>query len=190
MDIIISNIRPNLTKTVPRFFFAFLLVLLFSGLSACRSSRKSQKNDMVTEMTIEKPGKKKDKGNSMGEKIVKEALTWQGTPYGYGRNVKGVSTDCSGMVMVVYEKVASIKLPRNSAQQADFCRELKAKDVKAGDLVFFATGKDITKISHVGIMIDDVRFVHASASKGVILSDMETPYYIRTFKKYGRVPME
>lgn len=54
--------------------------------------------------------------------------------------------------------------------------------------MFFATGHDPEKISHVGIMIDDVCFVHASTKKGVIVSRIDTPYYIRTFIMFGRVP--
>ncbi|MDE7347852.1 MAG: C40 family peptidase [Muribaculaceae bacterium] len=119
---------------------------------------------------------------------MEEALTWKGTPYGYGRAEKGKASDCSGMVMSVYEKVTGIKLPRNSAQQQDFCKHLKKKEVKIGDLCFFATGKDPDKTSHVGIMIDEKNFIHASTSKGVVVSDISQPYYVRTFKGYGRVP--
>ncbi len=87
-----------------------------------------------------------------------------------------------------YEKVTGIKLPRNSAQQKEFCNSLRKGDVLPGDLVFFATGKDPEKVSHVGIMIDDNRFIHASSSKGVVVSDASQPYYQRTFKGFGRVP--
>lgn len=121
-------------------------------------------------------------------KIVEEALKWKGTPYAYARAERGVATDCSGLVMTVYEKVAGIKLPRNSAQQRDFCNPVRSRDVKMGDLVFFATGKDPDKVSHVGIMVDDVNFVHASASKGVVVSNATASYYQRTFKGFGRVP--
>ena len=92
------------------------------------------------------------------------------------------------MVYVLYLDIANIKLPRNSAKQAEFCEEIKEKNIKPGDLVFFATGKDPKKVSHVGIMVDDIKFVHASGSKGVIMSEMTTNYYQRTFIKYGRVP--
>ena len=90
------------------------------------------------------------------------------------------------MGLKVYEKATGIKLPRNSAKQAEFCRELKGKDVKVGDLAFFATGKDPKKISHVGIMINDKEFIHASTRKGVVISDITTPYYERTFIMFGR----
>lgn len=122
------------------------------------------------------------------QRIVDEARTWLGTPYAYARADKGRGTDCSGLVMRVYEDVAGHKLPRNSAKQAEFCERLEPEQVAVGDLVFFATGKDADRVSHVGIVIDDTQFIHASASRGVVISDMTTPYYRRTFKMFGRVP--
>lgn len=120
--------------------------------------------------------------------IVEEAYTWLGTPYKYAHQEKGKGTDCSGMVMVVYEEVTGEKLPRNSAKQAEYCIETTADEVDTGDLIFFATGKDKDRISHVGIVLDNTSFIHASASKGVVVSDFTTDYYQRTFRKFGRVP--
>lgn len=119
--------------------------------------------------------------------LVKAALKWEGVAYryaGYDRS----GTDCSGMVLTLYEQTANIKLPRNSAKQAEFCKKIRAKDVRPGDLVFFATGKDPDKISHVGIILNDRDFIHASSSKGVVISKLDAPYYQRTFKMFGRVP--
>lgn len=175
--------------------FSLLLAIAFSmmSLSSCRSAKKADSSYYDTQIENVKRGRhKKDKagieGSKTGKKIVKEAEGWLGTPYGYGRAEKGVACDCSGMVVTVYEKVTGIKLPRNSAQQKEFCKELKKKDVRVGDLCFFATGKDEDKVSHVGIMVDENNFIHASASKGVVVSDITQPYYVRTFKGYGRVP--
>ena len=171
-----------------------ILVACFSvmaGVTSCKSHKKSKKEDLVIvdDMISVKTKKQKNKEyNALRKQIADESKTWIGTPYGYGHCEKGVATDCSGLVIVVYEQIAKIKLPRNSAEQADFCEDLKEKNIEPGDLVFFATGKDKKKVSHVGVMIDAVKFVHASASKGVIMSEMTTPYYQRTFIKYGRVP--
>lgn len=167
-------------------------VLLAVGLicillaSSCKSHKKvTEKNDaIIMESMIRYPGK------DLGKRIAEESITWIGTPYGYGCSEKGVATDCSGLVLMVYKEIAEVKLPRNSAQQAEFCNNLKEKEVHPGDLVFFATGKDKEKISHVGVMIDSESFVHASSSKGVILSEIKTPYYQRTFIKFGRVPTD
>lgn len=177
-------------KHINKIFSFFFMVLMLWSLSSCKSRKPVESyDDIYIGETIGGKGKDK-KGKTMGHKIANESLTWVGTPYKYGRSDKGVATDCSGLVLVVYQEVANIKLPRNSAQQAEFCKELKAKDIMPGDLVFFATGKDKKKVSHVGVMIDESKFVHASSSKGVIVSDMSGSYYQKTFIKFGRVPVK
>lgn len=122
-----------------------------------------------------------------GDKIIEEAMTWLDTPYCYAAAEKGVGTDCSGMVLRVYEVVTGIKIPRNSAKQAEFCDSIGVNNLKIGDLAFFATGKDPRRISHVGIMIDSRRFIHTSTSKGVLISEIDSPYYRRTFRMFGHI---
>lgn len=163
------------------------ILFLVISLSSCHSKKKIQNDFNKAEIEVVKSELKTMKGGTE-KKIIEEALSWLGTPYRYGGSEKGKGTDCSGMVWMIFKNIADIKLPRNSAQQADFCKKLKKSGVKPGDLVFFATGKDASKISHVGIMLDNERFIHASTSKGVVISEVSTPYYQRTFKKYGRVP--
>lgn len=166
-------------------------LIAVATLTACHSSKKSgsshyqsQTDRLDTDYGI---GKKHKKISAERKRIVEEARTWLGTPYAYAHAEKGIATDCSGMVLKVYEKVIGITLPRNSAKQAEYCKHIKRKDIKTGDLVFFATGKDPDKISHVGIMLDEANFIHASSSKGVVVSSIDTPYYIRTFRGFGRV---
>ncbi|MDE7462198.1 MAG: C40 family peptidase [Muribaculaceae bacterium] len=122
------------------------------------------------------------------KRIVEEACDWIGTPYKYAGAEKYVGADCSGMVLRVYESVTSIKLPRNSAKQSEFCKSLKRSEVKPGDLVFFATGKSPDRISHVGIMIDEDAFVHSSTKRGVVIASVSSPYFQKTFMGFGRVP--
>ncbi|MBD5194174.1 MAG: C40 family peptidase [Bacteroidales bacterium] len=128
------------------------------------------------------------KGNKVQREILEEANKWLGTPYKYAASRKGVGTDCSGMVLKVYESVIGELLPRNSAKQAEYCIPINSDEVQLGDLVFFATGKDPNKISHVGIIIDEDNFIHASSSKGVVISSLSSNYYQRTFKQFGRTP--
>lgn len=183
-------------RKIHHIFIIFLTSLSLIALSSCRSSKKSKSEFYDAQIEKLNNGKKDndkngnhDKGvSSERKKIIKEANTWLGTPYGYGKAQKGVACDCSGMVMSVYEKVTGVKLPRNSAKQSEFCKKIRKKDVLPADLCFFATGKDPNKISHVGIMIDDKKFIHASTSKGVVISDITQPYYVRTFICFGRVP--
>lgn len=117
--------------------------------------------------------------------LLKEASSWLGTPYRYGGTDKG-GVDCSGLVSQVYKSALSIKLPRNSKAQSDYCTPTPKGELVPGDLLFFATGKG-KNVSHVGIFIGDNRMIHSSASKGVIISDINADYYTRTFTGSGRV---
>lgn len=181
-------------KRILHYIYSLLAILLVMvSFSSCHSSKKTSQNSgkgntgIFLPSEVEKKGEWYKKASAIRKQIVDEAYTWLGTPYAYACSEKGVATDCSGMVLQVYEKIVGVKLPRNSAKQAEFCKIIPRKEVVIGDLVFFATGKNEEKISHVGIMIDDKNFIHASASKGVVISDMTQPYYVRTFKGFGRV---
>lgn len=162
-----------------------LAAIWTATLTSCHSSKKagSDAGGPVTVETIHVGN-----GDKWGRKVAEEALTWVGTPYKYAGCDKKDGTDCSGMVMRVYEDVTGSKIPRNSAKQAEFCYKLDTNKAETGDLVFFATGKDPNKISHVGILVDDNRFVHASSSKGVVVSELSQPYYRQRLLMFGRVP--
>ena len=168
-----------------RVYYLFLPVFSLLLLASCHSSKsvtnKAHSGYDRTEIHV-------GKGNSFQHRLIEEAYTWMGTPYKYAGLSKGKGVDCSGMVMRVYEDVAGRKLPRNSARQAEWCETIDAKDIEMGDLVFFATGKDPDRVSHVGMIVDDDSFIHASSSKGVVVSKLSNPYYMRTFIKFGRVP--
>ncbi len=118
--------------------------------------------------------------------LVDEARSWLGTPYKYGGNDRR-GVDCSGLVLQVYSKALDISVPRNSRAQKDFCAPASKNSLTPGDLVFFATGKDKKRVSHVGIFVGENRMIHASASRGVIVSDLSEGYYSRTFAGAGYV---
>ncbi|MCM1517849.1 MAG: NlpC/P60 family protein [Pseudoflavonifractor sp.] len=118
--------------------------------------------------------------------VVKEAHRWLGTRYRYGGTERS-GVDCSGMVMRVYDKAAGVKLPRSSAQQQSFCKSIKRKDLAAGDLLFFTTGRDRKQVSHVGIYIGHDKMIHASASRGVITSNLNEKYYADNYHSSGRI---
>lgn len=118
--------------------------------------------------------------------LLSAAHTWLGVPYKYGGNDrKGV--DCSGLVLQVYKDALGIPLPRNSAEQRNYCTAIAKGSLIPGDLIFFATGRDKKRVSHVGIFIGDNLMIHASSSQGVILSDINSQYYTRTYAGSGIV---
>lgn len=168
-----------------KYIVVFLIILTAGCLTSCKSSKKLNDNEKIISEYI----KHSDmvKASPLQHDIADAAISWIGTPYAYAKSDKGVGTDCSGLVLKVYEEIAGVKLPRNSAKQAEYCQELMPDEVEIGDLVFFATVSDPDKISHVGIMIDNVNFVHSSTKKGVVISRIDTPYYVRTFRMFGRI---
>ena len=115
--------------------------------------------------------------------LIRELDLWVGTPYRYGGSTPA-GADCSGFVRAVYRNVYGIQLPRTTAQQASETRRIRQHRLQEGDIVFFRTkGR---KVSHSGIYISNGYFVHASTSRGVIVSNLDEKYYARRFVRGGR----
>ena len=92
------------------------------------------------------------------------------------------------MVMMVYKRVYGKRLERNSAKiYSKNCRKISRGELREGGLVFFNTSKGRKGINHVGIYLKDHKFIHASSSRGVIVSNLDDDYYRRTFIAAGRV---
>ena len=126
-------------------------------------------------------------GRKDNKKLYHELKRWLGTPYAYAEHTCGEGTDCSGMVMEVYQAVYGIKMHRNSAKMLEVnCRIIDLDDLKEGDLVFFITSSD-GHVSHVGIYLKDNKFVHASSSRGVTVDDLRQNYYATHFHTAARV---
>jgi len=92
-------------------------------------------------------------------KAVTAALEEIGTPYVYGGSKPGRGLDCSGLTQYVYKK-AGYKIPRVSTDQQADSKPVKLTKVRPGDLIFFRVKGD----SHVGVVVDKTRFVHASST--------------------------
>ncbi|MEO8088600.1 MAG: NlpC/P60 family protein [Bacteroidota bacterium] len=116
--------------------------------------------------------------------LFQTVYEWLGTPYKYSGDCKE-GVDCSGFVCMLYKKVFDIDLAQSSADIFKDAKPLKKNDLQEGDLVFFKIKK--RRVSHVGIYLDNNKFAHASVQNGVIISDLEEPYYKKYFFKGGSV---
>jgi cell wall-associated NlpC family hydrolase len=113
-----------------------------------------------------------------------ETLAWLGIPYRLGgADRRGI--DCSGFVAQVYQKLAGMRLPRTAAAQFQWGRAVDAKNLRAGDLVFFQT--EGRSISHVGICLGGNQFIHASLSHGVTISSLREEYYAKRYRGARRL---
>lgn len=106
---------------------------------------------------------------------------WLGTRYRLG-GVTKEGIDCSALVQILYVTNFGINLPRTAREQYDATKRVSRTDMKEGDLVFFNTQGGV---SHVGIYLQNNKFVHAS-SGGVTISDLFEPYWERRFISVGR----
>lgn len=108
---------------------------------------------------------------------------WMGVPYKWAGNDKN-GVDCSGFVGQVFKNVYTKDLERSATKMVDQCEIIKKEELKEGDLVFF----DISdKNSHVGIYLANQKFIHASSSKGVMISDLTQSYWVKYWGRAGRV---
>ena len=116
-----------------------------------------------------------------------EAANWIGVPYrAGGHDRRGV--DCSGLVSVIYKNVYHKKLERNSDdQRTGNCYKVGKSHLREGDLVFFHNGRNRRTATHVGIYLKQNKFIHASTSRGVIVSRLTEPYYQKCWMQGGRV---
>lgn len=168
----------------------FAICLLAAALAGCGSSRKAAApkggHDMTAEEYIfSELMLAQGAQPSFTRMLMKEAYSWVGTPYRYGGKSK-TGTDCSGFVMEAYRISLGISLPRNSAKQAEACRDIKRSELRPGDLVFFFGGKS-KAITHVGLYVGNNKMLHASGSRGVMESDIREDYFKKRFHHAGRV---
>lgn len=109
---------------------------------------------------------------------------WWGTKYCMGGNNENC-IDCSAFTQVILHDVYRVTLPRTSQEQYNAAEKIELEDLQEGDLVFFNTGG--RDISHVGLYLLNNKFVHASTSGGVMISDLNDKYWQPKFRGAGRV---
>ncbi len=121
------------------------------------------------------------------QQLQNEALyrfvdNWMGVPHRDGGTDKH-GIDCSAFTNLLEKEIYKRSLPRMAIQMADVVKRKYESELKEGDLVFFDFNGQA--FSHVGIYLQNNRFVHASTSKGVIISNLKDPWYYKYFSRAG-----
>lgn len=164
--------------------YTFVIVFVFN---ACHSSKKTQKKEHNSQIEIQKKYAALlhvEQSDIKNIKLYTFIDDWTGTPYKYGGLSKS-GVDCSGFCNVLYKEVYNKQLPRGTKDIAKQLNKVKQSKLQEGDLVLFdIEGK---KNAHVGVYLQNNKFVHASTSKGVIVSSLENPYYKKAYNKGGKI---
>lgn len=123
----------------------------------------------------------------VSSQIINSAFDFYGVRYRYGGTTES-GIDCSGLVLNAFSQT-SIDLPRRSLDMAKVGEKVKKIDAQKGDLIFFKTKG--SRINHVGIITevseDEIKFIHSSTTRGVIVSSTKENYYRNRFVQINRV---
>lgn len=117
-------------------------------------------------------------------KLIELLENWYGTPYKMGGTGK-TGIDCSAFVQSFVISIYGLSLPRTSKEQYMQTERIPKDELKEGDLVFFRTQRK-KNISHVGVYLRNNKFVHASTSSGVMISDLNENYFAERYAGAGR----
>jgi len=179
------------------------MVALFLSIVSCGVSKKQTTYSSERKITVEVVGNPNYNGEKAmeealpearttlekSEDIIDTALSYSGVRYKYGGTTrKGI--DCSGLLYISFME-HDIYLPRISFYMAHEGKRIDLKEVTKGDLLFFTTSKRRKRINHVGLVVDiegeEIKFIHATTSRGVIVSSLQEGYWNYAFVKATRI---
>jgi len=154
---------------LPSLRYAFMLVCLALVMSGCASNQNLQSGISSYQYSPAESAP----GSEKAEKLWQAFERYEGTPYQYG-GTTARGFDCSGFITTAFREGLGQQLPRTTSQMLRYGDVVHPRDVRPGDIVFFRiAGKD----QHAGIYMGDDRFIHASTSSGVIMSELNGYYW-------------
>lgn len=177
------------------------LFLIFSSIlfASCSSSRKStvapvsaNSSNIKSRVRIKEnvPEKVINTRNVRATDLVSFAEKLVGVKYKYGSVAKAKGFDCSGFIYYVFNHF-NIPVPRVSKDFTNAGEEVPISESRRGDIILF-TGSDANSgvVGHMGIVTENkngkLEFIHASSSRGVMISGMNS-YFVPRFVKVNRI---
>ena len=169
-----------------------LILLAIITLTSCGSAKNKRvvTRKSKTTKTINKTKKESSVAiPAIAQSIINNAVKYEGTRYKYGGTTKK-GMDCSGLIHTAF-KEDNVIIPRVSKAMAKTGDWIDLKEVREGDLLFFATKKNSRRVNHVGLVTaindDAIEFIHATTSSGVITSKLKEKYWYFAFVQARRV---
>ncbi|WP_159019237.1 C40 family peptidase [Algibacter sp. L3A6] len=184
------------------------ILLLFISFSSCKSSKRSKRSSNSSSKIITKKSQEYEKGRvvisseeknytprtansrrTKADNIIEYAESFEGVRYKWGGTTKA-GMDCSGLIYESF-RAYDVNLPRISRDMAKRGDKINLKDVLKGDLLFFKTGNRRNAINHVGLIVsienNNIEFIHATSSKGVMTSWINETYWHKAFYEARRI---
>lgn len=170
-----------------KFILKSTVALLFVLTLSCEGN-KSKETGKLSQADVEL---KKKYATQLGVeeksitnlKLYRFVDEWYGVPYKYGGKTKS-GVDCSGFASALLRDVYAISLAGSAQTMYESCDHVAEKNLQEGDLVFFKINSK--NVSHVGVYLQNRRFVHASTKRGITINNLDEAYYKKYFFKGGR----
>ncbi len=156
-----------MTKTI-----VLILIICLSGCS-------SQPQRIAPSVSIS------TEGREVRQRLLAYYEEWQGVPYRLGGTDKQ-GVDCSAFTQLAFREKLRFDLPRTTEGQVKRGRQISPTGLEPGDLLFY---KSSVKVRHVGIYLGEGQFMHASTSRGVMISELNNPYWIDHFWQARRLDL-
>lgn len=156
-------------KTLLLVTFSFGLIFL---LTQCNTTKKNVSTGNYS---------KDNKEDIQRDKLVNYAKKQIGVKYKYAGNTPKTGFDCSGYTKYVYSHF-DYEVPRSSSAYAKVGKKINVKDCKKGDILLFTGSNKHKRVTgHLGIVVSNkngtIKFIHASSSRGVMISDLSISYF-------------
>ena len=152
-----------------RYILVVVALMLIQGCAGKKVTNDSyNRKQMVSNSLIER---------QIIKLLLKEYRSWKGTPHRMGGNTKK-GVDCSGFVHQIYKRTFNMEIPRSTKLLMRAGIRIKKKELKPGDIVTF---RPPTFPRHVGIYVSGNKFIHASKSKGVAMTDLNNSYWKKCY---------
>ncbi|KQL38742.1 hypothetical protein AN960_12230 [Bacillus sp. FJAT-25509] len=163
-------------------------VIGYVGASYVGKETDSNKTDSNKVDSSQTDSNKVDSNNSQSfdvQTLITLSKKYSGVPYIWGGETPS-GFDCSGFISYVF-KESGLSLPRtNVAGYWYNSSNLKTvDDFQPGDLIFFENTYTYGP-SHMGIVINNNEFIHASSSSGVTISKINNSYWNQHFLGFKR----
>jgi cell wall-associated NlpC family hydrolase len=123
--------------------------------------------------------------NPHDARLSEHARSFIGISYRLGGSGRA-GMDCSGLVVRLFSDVHRLSLPHSTAALRKIGNPVTLRSLKIGDLVFFREERGKTP-SHVGVYLGNGTFIHATVSRGVIVSKLNETYYRKRYAAARRI---
>ncbi|KAF9658681.1 C40 family peptidase [Tenacibaculum sp. ZH5_bin.1] len=168
---------------------SFLMISCGSSKNVSTTYRTRTKKVTKVKKNTQLATTKSSSKVTVADKIVWTAVTYKGVPYRFGGMTKR-GMDCSGLIFTSF-KQRNMPIARTSHQMYLQGENISLREVQRGDLLFFKTSRKRGKVNHVGLVTSvdngDIRFIHSTTSRGVIVTSLHENYWKRAFIKAKRV---